>query len=324
MSFADLRADDVYAAARRIREAVRRTPLRRSEGLSAAAEKDVYLKLESEQLTGSFKLRGAFNSLAMLPAEVRERGIVAASAGNHGLGIAWTARHLGIPATVFVPASAPAVKREGIERLGATIDAEQPDYDAAHAAAIAFAARRGARYVDPCSGADLLAGQGTVALEILEELAALASLVTPVGGGGLLGGMASLLRPVAPRVRIAGVQTTRTDAMARSLAAGRVVTIENEPTIADGLAGQIDEYALDIGRHALDDMVTVAEEDVASAIAWLSRHEGVVAEGAGAVGVAALLAGKLGFLHAPLVIVVSGGNIDFARHQRLVREHTLA
>src|SRR5215210_3840977 len=170
MAFTDLRAVDVYAAARRARDAVRRTPLRRSDALSAAAGKDVRLKLENEQITGSFKLRGAFNSLAMLPAEVRERGIVAASAGNHGLGIAWAAHHFGIPATVFVPSTAPRVKREGIERLGATINAEQPDYDAAHEAAIAFAARCGARHVDGCSGADLLAGQGTVALEIIEEL----------------------------------------------------------------------------------------------------------------------------------------------------------
>jgi threonine dehydratase len=321
MSFADLRAIDVYAAARRTRHAVRRTPLRRSAALSAIVGGDVYLKLENEQVTGSFKLRGAFNSLAMLTAEVRERGIVAASAGNHGLGVAWSARHFGISATVFVPSGAPRVKREGIAALGATVNADQPHYDAAHEAAIAFASRRGARFVDPCAGADLLAGQGTVALEIVEELPEVAAVITPIGGGGLLGGIASFLRRVAPHVRIAGAQTERTNAMARSLAADRVVPIDNLPTIADGLAGQIDEYGLDIGRHALDEIVALPEDDVEAAIAWLAREEQVVAEGAGAVGVAAMIGGRLASLVAPIAIVVSGGNIDPARHAQLLRSH---
>ena len=321
MPFTDLLAIDVYAAARRMRDVVRRTPLRRSAALSAIAGREIYLKLENEQLTGSFKLRGAFNSLAMLPAEVRERGIVAASAGNHGLGIAWSARHFGIPATIFVPAGAPGVKREGIAALGATVKADHPHYDAAHEAAIAFAARRGARYVDPCTGADLLAGQGTVALEIVEELPEVAPVITPGGGGGLLGGMASFLRTVAPHVRIAGAQTARTDAMARSLEADRVVSIENFPTIADGLAGQIDDAALDIGRQALDAIVALPEEDVEAAIAWLAGKEQVVAEGAGAVGVAAMLVGRLASLAAPVAVVVSGGNIDPARHAQLLRAH---
>jgi threonine dehydratase len=321
MPFTDLRAIDVYSAARRMRGVVRRTPLRRSTALSAIARRDVFLKLENEQVTGSFKFRGAFNSLAMMPAEVRGRGVVAASAGNHGLGVAWTARHFGIPATIFVPSTAPRVKREGIAALGATVSADRPDYDSAHEAAIAFAARSGAPYVDPCTGAELLAGQGTVALEIVEELPEVAAVVTPVGGGGLLGGIASFLRRIAPHVRIAGAQTAHTDAMARSLAADGVVAIENHPTIADGLAGQIDDYALDIGRHALDEITALPEDAVAAAIAWLAREEHVVAEGAGAVGVAAILAGQLASLPAPLAIIVSGGNIDPARHERLMREH---
>ena len=324
MSFKDLRAIDVFAAAARTREVVRRTPLRRSEKLSAIVGREVFLKLENEQITGSFKLRGAYNSLAVIPAEVRERGIVAASAGNHGLGVAYVARHLGVPATIFVPAIAPQVKRDGIAALGATVNAEHPDYDTAHDAAIAFAKRKGARYVDPCSGADLLAGQGTVALEIVEELPAVATVVVPVGGAGLLGGIASFLRAVAPHVRIVGAQTEHTDAMARALEAGRLVPIENLPTIADGLAGQIDEYALDIGRFALDDIVTVAEEEVASAIAWLSREERTVAEGAGAVGTAAALAGRLAESSAPIAIIVSGGNIDAARLEQILRDHATA
>src|SRR5262249_14115339 len=162
------------------------------------------------------------------------------------------AKHFNTPATIFVPTAAPEVKRNGITALGATIDTTQPHYDAAMDAAKAFARERGATFINPCLGEMLLAGQGTVALEILGEVPALASLVVNVGGGGLLGGCGALVRAVAPRVRIIGAQSEKTAAMSRSLAAGRLVEIENEPTLADGLAGQIDDEAFDIGKHALD------------------------------------------------------------------------
>ncbi|HEY9514935.1 MAG TPA: threonine/serine dehydratase, partial [Gemmatimonadaceae bacterium] len=284
--FSDLQAEDVSAAAHRLRGIAIRTPLRRTRELSALAGCDVYLKLECEQTTGSFKLRGAFNLLSTLPSSTRQRGVVASSAGNHGLGVAWAAHHFGIPATIFVPETAPRVKREGIAALGATVDASSPHYDAAMERAIALADERGATFVHPCMGNALLAGQGTVALEILEDLPALQTLITPVGGGGLLGGCAALLRHKAPHVRIMGAQSENTAAMARSLAASAVVHIEPLPTLADGLAGDIDEVALDIGRHGLDEIHTLPEAAIARAIAWLARHEDVTAEGAGAVGVA--------------------------------------
>src|SRR3954470_23682222 len=168
--FSSFRATDVIAAADRIRPFVKRTPLVRSDPLSDIAGGDVYLKLESEQITGSFKLRGAFNVLATLPPEVRARGIVASSAGNHGMGVAYAAKHFGVPATIFVPSTAAQVKRDGIAALGATLDATQPHYDAAMEAALAFAKVRGATFINPCAGNVLLAGQGTVALEVLAEL----------------------------------------------------------------------------------------------------------------------------------------------------------
>src|SRR5438128_8267222 len=186
--FADLRATDVLAAADRIRGLVRRTPLVRSAALGDVAGGDVYLKLENEQTTGSFKLRGALNVLATLSPDVRARGVVASSAGNHGLGVAYAAKHFGVRATIFVPSGAPQVKREGITALGATIGTTQPHYDAAMDAAKAFARERGATYINPCLGEMLLAGQGTVALEILGDVPDLASLILSVGGGGLLGG----------------------------------------------------------------------------------------------------------------------------------------
>ncbi len=317
--FADLRAADILAAGERLRGLVNRTPLVRSDGLSALAGGDVYLKLENEQITGSFKIRGAMNALGTLPAELRARGVVASSAGNHGLGVAYAAKHLGIAATIFVPSNAPRVKRDGIAALGAKLDTSQPHYDAAMDAAKAYAVERGAVFINPCLGDALLAGQGTVALEILEELPRVRTLVVNVGGGGLLGGCASLVRRVAPDVRIAGSQSDQTAAMARSVAARRVVPIESAPTLADGLAGQIDEEALDIGLHALDDIVTVSEEEIGRAIVWLAQQHNIRVEGAGSVGVAALLFAKLAALPAPIAVIVSGGNIDEARHAELVQ-----
>ena len=317
-SFSDLRPTDVLAAARRIDGVVRRTPLVHSVPLSEIAGGDVYLKLENEQITGSFKLRGATNAIASLPADVRARGVVASSAGNHGLGIAYAARHFGIPATVFVPRSAPEVKRDGIAALGATLDATQPNYDAAEEAAIAFVAERGLAFIKPDFGATLLAGQGTVALEILSELPDLASLVVNIGGGGLLGGCASLVRPLVPNARIIGAQSELTAAMALSLAAGRVVSIDDVPTLADGLAGQITENGLEIGRHALDEMVTVDEGDIGDAIGWLWHQHGARVEGAGAAGTAAVLHRAIASLPTPAAIIVSGGNIDAERFEQLV------
>ena len=318
--FHDLRAIDVYAAARRIEGAVRHTALRRSDALSEMVGGDVFLKMEHEQITGSFKLRGAFNALAVMDPEERGRGVVASSAGNHGLGVAKAAQHFGIPATIFVPKRAPEVKKRGIAALGATVDDSEPDYDAAMVTAKAFAAERGARYINPCLGDPLLAGQGTVGLEIIAQLPSTATMILPVGGGGLLGGVACFVRRVAPEVRIIGAQSEHTAAMALSLGAARVVEIPSVPTLADGLAGQIDDEALDIGRHGLDDIAVLTEDEIARAIGWLARNESAVVEGSGAVGVGAVLCGRLRALRPPVVIVVSGGNIDPAVHARVMRE----
>lgn len=308
--FSDLRPIHIFQAAARIRGAAVRTPLRHSPALSAIAGGEVYLKLETEQITGSFKLRGALNTLLALDGEARRRGVVASSAGNHGLGVAYAARETGTPATIFVPRAAPMVKKEGIAALGARVDDSAPDYDAAMVLAKAYAAEHGIPFINPCLGDPLLAGQGTVALEIVEELPDVGTVVVCVGGGGLLGGMGAFLRPVAPAVRIVGAQGENTAAMARSLAAGALTEIPSVPTLADGLAGQIDDEALEIGRSSLDDIGTLSEAEIGAAIAWLHANEGVTAEGAGAVAVGLLLGGRLAGAPSPIVAVVSGGNID--------------
>ena len=315
--FERLKAGAVRQAAERIAPHVKRTPLVRSASLSALARGDVYLKLENQQITGSFKLRGAINALSTLPDEKRARGVVASSAGNHGMGVAYAARALGISAKIYVPRTAPEVKKNGIRQLGAELDDTAADYDAAMVEARKFGRETGREFINPCLGDQLIAGQGTVALEIIDDLPGLRALVVNVGGGGLLGGCASFLREEKPLVRIYGAQSVNTAAMTKSLSAHRVVAIESLPTLADGLAGQIDEDALDIGRHGLDDIVALPEEDIARAIAWFASQHGARVEGAGACGVAAILTGRMR-PETPCAVVVSGGNIDEGRWKEIV------
>jgi threonine dehydratase len=310
------RATAIESAADRIAPYVERTRLIRSDGLSRHAGVDVFLKLENEQRTGSFKVRGATNVLASLPATDRARGIVASSAGNHGLGVAYAAKQFGVGATVFIPSNAPKVKREGIRKLGASVNDEQPHYDAAMVAALDFAKKTGARFIHPCLGDELLAGQGTVALEILREATDISAIIVPVGGGGLLGGSAGFIKERAPKVQVIGAQSDNTAAMAKSFRAGRIVEIENLPTLADGLAGQVDQAALDIGTAALDDIVTVPESELGRAMLWLLDNHQIKVEGSGAAGVAALLSGRFA-PKSKTAIVISGGNVDDDRLQLL-------
>lgn len=319
--FERLKASAVHEAAERIAPHIKRTPLVRSAPLSTIAGGDVHLKLENEQTTGSFKLRGALNALATLPSDAQRHGVVASSAGNHGMGVALAAKTLGIRAKIYVPATAPGVKKAGIRALGAELDDTEPDYDAAMAKAVAFGTETGRVFINPCLGDQLLAGQGTVALEILDQLPAVRSMVINVGGGGLLGGCASLVRRERPDVKIYGAQSVNTDAMAKSLAARRVVEIENRPTLADGLAGQIDADAFDLGLNSLDAIGTVTEEDIERAIAFLHREHGVRSEGAGACGVAYILSGRLK-PEFPSAVIVSGGNIDEAKWRAILARRT--
>ncbi len=313
---------EIRAAAARIDGFVVQTALTRSEYLSSVAGGDVYLKRECEQHTGSFKLRGATNVLAQLTAEERAAGVVASSAGNHGLGIASAAHALGIAATIYVPASAPRIKRDKIAALGASVHASARTYDEAESYARVAALDSGARFVSPCTGRELLAGQGTVALEIVEQLAeqgaTLGTLMVCVGGGGLAGGVAGLLRAESPSTRIIGAQSELTNAMSLALASGEATDIPDLPTLADGLAGLVDDEMLAQGQAALDDIVTVSEDDIARAIQALWTHEGLTVEGGGAVGTAALMTGRVRPTAFPVVVIVSGSNIDAARHQAIV------
>jgi threonine dehydratase len=315
--FERLTPQAVRAAAKRIAPNIKRTPLVPSPKLSAIAGGDVYLKLEVEQFTGSFKLRGALNALGCLTPEQKRAGVVASSAGNHGMGVASAAKTLGIKAKVYVPRTAPQVKKDGIRAMGAELDDSASDYDAAMAIAIEDGKRTGRPFINPCLGDDLIAGQGTVALEIIEDLPALKSLVVNVGGGGLLGGCASLLRNERPEVKIYGAQSVNTAAMSLSMAAKKIVDIPSVPTLADGLAGVIDADGFEIGQRSLDKIVTLSEDEIAQAIGWLHREHKIRVEGAGACSSGAVLFKKI-VPETPCAVVVSGGNIDVAKWEKIL------
>jgi threonine dehydratase len=307
----DLRA--IYGARAALRPVVRRTPLEHSTWLSERLGVAVHLKLECWQRTGSFKLRGAFNAVAALDPAARRRGLVTASAGNHGQAVALAARLHGVPAIVFVPRDAPATKQARIRQLGAELRAVDGNYDDAAAAARALAAEGVACMVHPFNDPAVVAGQGTVGLEILEDLPALRQVVVPVGGGGLIMGVGAAVRGAASGgVRVVGVQSEVTRAMHAAFEAGRVVATDVVPTLCDGLAGEVEEASFQGARRVVDALHLVTEAEVASAIRELYVHEGVVAEGSGAVGIAVALAGALA-PEGPVAIVISGGNIDRAK-----------
>ena len=307
-------AAEVFAAARRLRGVTRRTPLRFSPPLSAASGVSVLLKLENLQRTGSFKLRGAANAILSLPPAAAARGVVTASAGNHGLGVALAARFAGIAATIFVPATAPRVKRDRIGQLGARLREVDGGYDAAHSLAEEYASATGAPYIHAFSDPATVAGQGTVALEIVQQLPTVRTLLVPVGGGGLLGGVGTLLRDwerrTGRRVRLIGVQSVQTAAMFHSLRAGRVTPVPNPPTLCDGLAGDVDAPSLALVASVVDEIVLVEEEAVRRAIRRLYRESGLAVEGSAATVAAAVRENLLPRIEGPVVAVMSGGNID--------------
>ena len=305
---------DIVAARQRIRRQVDVTPFRHSEWLTSAAEAPVALKLECVQRTGSFKIRGALNALMRFgPAAAGVAHVVTASAGNHGRAIAVAAATLGMQATVFAPRDAPQTKLTAIRRLGAQLRLES-SYDAAERAAQAFARTEGVRFVSPYNDADVIAGAGTIALELFEAESLPAAIVVPVGGGGLISGVAIATKSIAPGVRIVGVEAAASCAMSTSLGAGRITAIEPQPTLADGLAGNLEPGAMtfEIVRRKVDEIVTVSEEEIARAMRGLLAQEHLVVEGAGAAAVAAILAGRVRPAGIAIALL-TGANIDQGR-----------
>lgn len=310
-------AADILAARRRIRRYVDVTPLRESHWLASSVGAPAALKLENVQRTGSFKIRGAFNALARLD---RGASVVTASAGNHGKAVALAADVLGIRATVFTPRDAPKSKLAAITRHGADLR-QVPTYDEAEHAARAWAADTGHAYISPYNHADVIAGAGTTALELFDADSNVGTIVVPVGGAGLISGIAIAAKAIAPAVRVVGVEVAASCAVSTSMRNGRITTIDPKPTLADGLAGNLEDGSMtfEIVQRFVDDVVTISEEELAAAVRGLVGEEHVVAEGAGAAGVAALLAGKVRLLGS-VVAIVSGANIDVGRLADVLRD----
>ena len=308
----------VRAAADVIRPHARRTPTVYSHTFSEGAHCDVWLKLECLQRTGSFKLRGALNKVSALSADARSRGLVAASAGNHAQGVALAAKLAGVPATIVMPRATPINKVQRTEGHGATVVLHGESFDEAYAHALALVDERGLVLVHPIDDADVIAGQGTLGLEVLEEVPDLDAIVLPIGGGGLAAGVALAVKALAPRVRVIGVQAAGADAMARSFHAGTRVTLERAHTSADGIrVAQPGALTLELVRRHVDDVVTVDDGELAEAVVQAMEKERVVAELAGVAGVAALAHGKVRGAKR-VCAVVSGGNIDLNLLARII------
>jgi threonine dehydratase len=277
------------------------------------------LKLENLQETGSFKLRGAASKLLSLTAEERSRGVVAVSSGNHGRAVARVAADLGVTATICISSRVPPVKVAAMEALGARLVVAGPTQDDADAAARRLVAE-GLTFVHPFDDPLVIAGQGTIALEVLEELPDVGAVIVPLSGGGLIAGIAAVIAEEAPAARVVGVSQDRGPAMYDSLRAGRLVDVVEEDTLADALAGGLgpeNRHTFAMCRDLLDDTLLVSEEEIAVAMTALYRHDGQQVEGGGAVGVAALLAGRVRPTGST-VVVISGGNVDPALLSSLV------
>jgi threonine dehydratase len=315
--------EDVEAAREALAGIVRVTPLEPSRPLTDQLGGPAWLKCENVQRAGSYKVRGAYVRISRLSPAERARGVVAASAGNHGQGVALAAGLLGASATVFMPSGAPLPKVAATKGYGATVELVGETVDDALEAAHEHAERTGAVLIHPFDHPHVIAGQGTVGLEILDQCPDVQTIVTGVGGGGLVSGIAVAVKAVNPQVRVIGVQAAGAAAVPASLEAGRPVRLESFATIADGIAvGRCGDLTFAHISKLVDEVVTVDEEDISRALVTLLERNKLVVEPAGAVGVAALMSGRLQAT-TPVVAVLSGGNIDPLLMVRVV-EHGLA
>ncbi len=303
--------DEIHEAADGLMGVATRTALLASPALSERGGVPVYLKLENQQPTGAFKLRGAWTAVRHLPPDVRARGVITYSSGNHGQAVAFAARRLGIRAVIVMPETAPPTKVAGVERWGGEVVFAGATSDDRHAKAMALAETEGLTPIPPYDHPDIIAGQGTVSLEIVADLPEVAHVVVPVGGGGLAAGMTTALRALRPEARVTCVEPQGAAALARALAAGHPVRLEQTASVADGL------LPLSVGTITFNHLkghveaVTVSDTAIAEATFWLYSEQDVVAEPSGAATTAALRSGAL-HLTGPTVLVVSGGNVDVA------------
>jgi threonine dehydratase len=311
---------DIRAARERIAGKIERTPTVPSQSLSERLGVPVHLKLEHRQTTGSFKLRGASNAVASLSAEEKVRGVVAASTGNHGRALAHAAKLEGMRAVICMSRLVPGNKLDEIRRLGADVRIVGNSQDEAQKEVERLVAQEGLVMLPPFDHADIIAGQGTLGLEMIEQVPDAALVLVQLSGGGLASGIAAAVKGVSPRTKIIGVSMARGAAMKASLDAGRPVEVEELPTLADSLGGGIgldNRLTFAMCRDLLDDVILLSEDEIAAGVRHAYEQECEIVEGAGAVGVGALLAGKVR-VNGPVVVLLSGRNIDMNTHRKII------
>jgi len=310
---------DVTAARERLRGAIHYSPCAHSQVLSALTGQQVFLKLENLQMTGSFKERGALNRIALLTADQAARGVVAASAGNHAQGVAYHATTRGIRSIIVMPLATPLVKVTATRNFGAQVVLHGANYDEAYEEARRICTAQNMTFIHPFDDPAVMAGQGTIGLELLEQIPGLEAVVVPIGGGGLIGGIACAIKETNPSIKVIGVQTSRLPSMAVAVEQHHPVTIPPATTIADGIAvRRAGDVTLPVIERYVDEIVTVDEDEIASAILMLLEREKTLAEGAGATGLAALLQKRTSLNGERTAVIVGGGNIDVTLLSRII------
>ena len=310
---------DIQAASGRIRQSIYLSPCARSETFSQTTANQVYLKFENLQRTGAFKERGALNKLLLLSEKERARGVIAASAGNHAQGVAYHAGKLGIRAQICMPLTTPLIKVSATRGYGAEVVLHGANYDEAYEEAVRRSQAEGLTVVHAFDDDAVIAGQGTIGLELVEQHPDLQAVIVPIGGGGLIGGIGCAVKESNPKIQVFGVQASRLPSMKVAVAEGKAVTLNAASTIADGIAvRRAGERTLPLVQKYVDDIVTVEEEEIANAILLLLEREKTLAEGAGAAAIAALVNRKLSLVERKVAVLVCGGNIDVTLLSRII------
>ncbi|SHG77303.1 hydroxyectoine utilization dehydratase EutB [Ornithinibacillus halophilus] len=317
---------DVWEARKRIKSIVQPTPLITSPKLSQIQQANVHLKLETLHETGAFKVRGAANKILSLSPEKRKAGVTTFSTGNHGLAVAWIAKQLGMKAVICISNRVPVAKVNAMKQYGAIIERVGDSQDDAEEFCYQLEKEQGLTVIKPFDDQHVIAGQGTIGIEIMEDLPTIDTILIPLSGGGLFSGIALALKSYQPDIRVVGVSMENAAVMAESLVAGQPVVLPEEDTLADSLLGGIgldNQYTFQMVRDLLDDMIHVSEEEIADGMAFLLEHHQLVAEGAAATGVAAILSGKLQTKGKQIATIITGNNVDMPVIARILQKRFL-
>ncbi|PLY04337.1 MAG: threonine ammonia-lyase [Arcobacter sp.] len=313
--------NDIKEAKKNLEGIAENTPLTKAPILSSTFNSEIYLKKENLQLTGSFKLRGAFNRVANLPKEKREKGVVAASAGNHAQGLAYAAQYFACEATIFMPEATPLTKVSGVKSYGANVVLHGENFDEAYEAAIKFSEENNKEFIHPFADDDVIAGQGTIALEILEDIKDMKQIIVPIGGGGLISGIAIAAKSINPDIKIIGVVASGARGMKESYKSQMPIDSASVRTIADGIAVRdVNPKLLEIIIDYVDHIVEVSDNEIANAVLFLLEKHKLVVEGAGAVSTAAIMHEKIEIEDSKVCALISGGNIDVTMLSQIIEK----